>query len=1157
MTGIHYTCHHQIVANKIITKMSIVFFRYLGSKHKFFDLIDKCADNRPEESVINLITYRANDIYTTKPGWINAMSDLLEKYFSKDTRPTVRIKAMQALLQIYKSNRQIHEEEILKKLVLPFLGNIDSEPQLSVRIECIRMITAICIECSSKKCIELLDVLEKVVMQPIDLKKDGGAANIKWSENRFDDITQVVVGLIQIFCAKICQQPVAIVIRAYHILVRHLEVTYDNLDVFGHTGHIRKSIFQLFMQLRANEKFHLGVECERGAQVHFSPFLLCRSHQQKESANNGHHIGKHVFYISLTKACVMVIRSLSLERDYTVLKLVLDEVPSVLQNKAIFSLYGSDIKAFIVPLIELTNPTSVYPDILFNLPPPDPNTGRRFSKGDFQNRVFPVLAAIAPYSEYLEGTMASFSQSQVTRNIVQALQNGLLSKECSRTCIVALTACSLEMKKTMYNMIEKVLLSFSKISATKHVATPMLEFLSTLIRLPDIFSSFRERNYLSVFAIALPFTNPFKFDAYTVSLAHHVLIMWFLKCRLSYRQNFVSFIVTGLNSNILKSFEEGGFRRDRSNTNAVAPGGKMRTKSGGSDIAARLRSNSLTENPPPKTRHVPGMASSIVSSNQEQDKLDKMVMFHSELSETCVDMLATYMFANVAVRPKRMPTAEFLLKGGQSASWVIGTKIVTVTTSICDQVSNRGPLCDRCYLICLGTKDGSNSADGGGRHKSSEARSSTNSLASGNPAAEDDPSRRRHVSDAPLVGSPSKCPLLLNRRGSIEKVAPLNKKPDEDMTNLECLMESQKDEEKRQPELCSCWCTGWAEIHVRRPSGDVSWMSRIQNASLTSESHADFPLTDLTTLFHPDKELLPLNDAAAQISLRNLKDNQEGGPTYSVFNRGRTDSESTVESAPGSPVKTLPGLDFRPTADSGAAAGQQLQKTPTEPPSSPITKSPVSKSLSADSPRSNTDETNNKNKQSCDPIPEVDEEERNELLRRRTSLQPSLSSQGSATNICNDNRLLRATPPAYALTTPPSTPHARESSGTPNLMHSRNRTAALQAGSYGSTGGMRDRAHTFSGPSPRRSLRTDGSNSQPGGTSVSSTGSFSSKSIGGGSVTEHKLERVTGISPQFVFLTLYHSQYFGNIQISEKPMLINPSNKFIESSLKILDRIHP
>ena len=128
------------------------------------------------------------------------------------------------------------------------------------------------------------------------------------------------------------------------------------------------------------------------------------------------------------------------------------------------------------------------------------DTGKKYSRGDFVNKVYSVLAAIAPYSEYLEG-QNSFSQSKVTLNMVLTLLQGLTYKESSRTCIVALTACSLEMPKTMLRAIDKVLLAFSKISATKHVATPMLEFLSTLIRLPEVFSSFIDKTYFTVFAI--------------------------------------------------------------------------------------------------------------------------------------------------------------------------------------------------------------------------------------------------------------------------------------------------------------------------------------------------------------------------------------------------------------------------------------------------------------------------------------------------------------------------------------------------------------------------------------------------------------------------------------------------------------------------------
>jgi len=57
---------------------------------------------------------------------------------------------------------------------------------------------------------------------------------------------------------------------------------------------------------------------------------------------------------------------------------------------------------------------------------------------------------------------------------------------------------------------------------------------------------------MSVFAICLPYTNPFKYNHFTVSLAHHVIAAWFLKCRLPFRRDFVKFITTvSLNSSVI------------------------------------------------------------------------------------------------------------------------------------------------------------------------------------------------------------------------------------------------------------------------------------------------------------------------------------------------------------------------------------------------------------------------------------------------------------------------------------------------------------------------------------------------------------------------------------------------------------------------------
>jgi len=172
---------------------------------------------------------------------------------------------------------------------------------------------------------------------------------------------------------------------------------------------------------------------------------------------------------------------------------------------------------------------------------------------------------------------------------------------------------------------------------------------------------------MSVFAIAVPFTNPFKFDTYTVSLAHHVIIMWFLKCRLSYRQNFVQFIINGLNSNARQSYDDQmtASRRQLNSTSGV--GGGQNVAAAAAAAQHRKRSSSFTDSVAAglkavKERHMTGAAASKaaaaaaklkaqgVKEQRQQQPEDlrasleeehrRIAGFHEELTETCVDIMA-------------------------------------------------------------------------------------------------------------------------------------------------------------------------------------------------------------------------------------------------------------------------------------------------------------------------------------------------------------------------------------------------------------------------------------------------------------------------------------------------------------------------------------
>lgn len=66
-------------------------------------------------------------------------------------------------------------------------------------------------------------------------------------------------------------------------------------------------------------------------------------------------------------------------------------------------------------------------------------------------------------------------------------------------------------------------------------------------------------------------------------------------------------------------------------------------------------------------------------------------------------------------------------------------------------------------------------------------------------------------------------------------------------SKLEQILNSDKQEEHAP---CACWCQGWAEIYVRRPTGDMSWIMRIQN-TMPFETNIDFPAHAMTSLYMP------------------------------------------------------------------------------------------------------------------------------------------------------------------------------------------------------------------------------------------------------------------------------------------------------------------
>jgi len=80
--------------------------------------------------------------------------------------------------------------------------------------------------------------------------------------------------------------------------------------------------------------------------------------------------------------------------------------------------------------------------------------------------------------------------------------------------------------------------------------------------------------------------------------------------------------------------------------------------------------------------------------------------------------------------------------------------------------------------------------------------------------------------------------------------------------------------------MCNCWCTQWAEVHARRPTGNFSWILRVQNSQNPAEMFPDFHLSDISNLF------LPLNTTKEEVI-------EAKAGSYSVIPKKVTKIDST------------------------------------------------------------------------------------------------------------------------------------------------------------------------------------------------------------------------------------------------------------------------
>lgn len=60
-------------------------------------------------------------------------------------------------------NRSRYEDELIERIVVPHTLHVDGDSDITIRTVTANLLIDLCLECDTKRCIELLDILEKVL----------------------------------------------------------------------------------------------------------------------------------------------------------------------------------------------------------------------------------------------------------------------------------------------------------------------------------------------------------------------------------------------------------------------------------------------------------------------------------------------------------------------------------------------------------------------------------------------------------------------------------------------------------------------------------------------------------------------------------------------------------------------------------------------------------------------------------------------------------------------------------------------------------------------------------------------------------------------------------------------------------------------------------
>ncbi|KAG0339283.1 Tuberous sclerosis 2-like protein [Podila humilis] len=703
-----------------------------GIAPRLMALLATLQDHLPEETLLFLLNYYHSEhqFYPYTPHWLERLRTLVYKLVIKDKRPNIRARALQIAVDVYESSLDFFDDSIITTVFMDVFGGLDAETDLAIATQLSRLLVSATRIASNELFPMLLDKIVRCIrcschipkppppgtsLQPSLASRFGMASSLSSNSHqsplhptavvacqsliaaiglidlfqhalydpsnasRVDDLFRLLVGLA---INQDIQKTSRLVILDFLLCLRvdldHRVFCTDPSTIESMTAATEQLLSEETRQdrgeraasgasnLRGNATMASSRQSSNvvssssshptlnwrplmhGLSVQASPYVISYleiASTTDEKSDNDNDLpapligAKLILKISLYMTGILSI--LEQEKDFEIYSFVIQRLPSQLFNKHLFCNSSEQITKLHNILVEMTLRDKI-PDSLRSLP-------LSAKRHNIYILAYKVLVILLCYN-------SKFS-TQELHDLVHAFVFGLQRQAtCAKICIHALVVCCYELPQSMTKHLSATVLKLSQIMSTATISVHILEFLSTVARLPMLYSNFVESDYKRVFGIAL------KYIQYTHSVAG------------SSQQTSGSFTPTLAASSPAASGGSQSHAQLQSTGAKALPQYVLIMAYQVIDVWFMLQR--LQE----RRKYVPYIVRNLLMANESGKKVD-------EQTETCMDMLARYSYANVEPKPRPSLIQQMLIgpagKTGKviTKTWLQGNAFITIRTA--------------------------------------------------------------------------------------------------------------------------------------------------------------------------------------------------------------------------------------------------------------------------------------------------------------------------------------------------------------------------------------------------------------------------------------------------------------------------------------------